>query len=80
MSMTLASTILFAVTVMNVEADSLPYYNPPSPWWPSYSYAFKEGSPILREQGEKLLLMTRKTLPWDSERNRAREWKVSKGA
>lgn len=58
MSMTLASTILFAVTVMNVEADSLPYYDPPSPWWPSYSYAFKGGSSILREQGEKLLLMS----------------------
>lgn len=58
MSMTLASTILFAVTVMNAEADSLPYYDPPPPWWPSYSYAFKGASSILREQGEKLLLMS----------------------
>jgi hypothetical protein len=57
MSMTLASTLLFAVTVMNVEADALPYYDPPSPWWPSYSYAFTRGSSILREQGEKLLVM-----------------------
>jgi hypothetical protein len=58
MSVTLASTILFAVTVMNVEAESLPYYDPPSPWWPSYSYAFTGGGSILREQGEKLLLMS----------------------
>jgi hypothetical protein len=57
MSVTLASTLLFAVTVMNVEADALLYYDPPSPWWPSYSYAFTRGSSILREQGEKLLLM-----------------------
>jgi hypothetical protein len=55
--MTLVSTILFSVTLMNVEADSLPYYDPPSPWVPSYSYAFKGASSILREQGEKLLLM-----------------------
>ena len=57
MSMTLVSTILFSVTLMNVEADSLPYYDPPSPWVPSYSYAFKGASSILREQGEQLLLI-----------------------
>ncbi|MEC4891261.1 MAG: hypothetical protein RI101_14515 [Nitrospira sp.] len=57
MSIVLASTVLLAATVMNVNADSLPFYEPPSPWIPSYSYAFKGASSILREQGEKLLLM-----------------------
>jgi hypothetical protein len=52
----LASAILIAAAVLNVEADFLPYYDPPSPWVPSYSYAFKGASSILREQGERLLL------------------------
>lgn len=56
MSIIFASTVLFAATVMNANADSLPFYDPPSPWIPSYSYAFKGASSILREQGEKLLL------------------------
>lgn len=58
MSLTLASTVLIAAAVVNGEADSLPYYDPPSPWLPSYSYAFKGASSILREQGEQLLLIS----------------------
>ncbi|MDP3092885.1 MAG: hypothetical protein Q8N04_19610 [Nitrospira sp.] len=61
MSIALISTILFSATLMNVNAEDLPYYDPPSPWIPSYSYAFKGASSILREQGEKLLLMNAET-------------------
>ncbi|THJ24716.1 MAG: hypothetical protein CAF45_004030 [Nitrospira sp. CG24E] len=56
MSGALLSAVVFSAALMNVEADSLPFLDPPSPWWPSYSYAFRGGNSILREQGEKLLL------------------------
>ncbi|TKB75934.1 MAG: hypothetical protein E8D46_00875 [Nitrospira sp.] len=56
MSLSLLSVIVLSTAVMNVEVDALPYLDPPSPWWPSYSYALRGGSSILREQGEKLLL------------------------
>lgn len=64
MSVVLASTVLLSATIMNVGADSLPYYDPPPPWWPSYSYAFKGASSILREQGETLLLMRAEPPPY----------------
>lgn len=57
MSMTLVTTFLLSATLTNIDADALPYYDPPSPWIPSYSYAFKGASSILPERGEKLLLM-----------------------
>lgn len=56
MSTSLLSAVLLSTALMNVEVDSLPYVDPPSPWWPSYSYVFSRGNSILREQGEKLLL------------------------
>lgn len=56
MSLSLLSAIVLSTALMNVEADSLPYLDPPSPWWPSYPYAFSGGNSILREQGERLLL------------------------
>jgi hypothetical protein len=56
MSLSLLSAMVLSTALMNVEADSLSYLDPPSPWWPSYSYAFSGGNSILREQGERLLL------------------------
>lgn len=62
--MSLLTTAILATTVMNATADDLPFYIPPSPWIPSYSYAFKGASSILREQGEKLLLMNGESLAY----------------
>ena len=38
MSLSLISAVLLSTAMMNVEVDSLPYLDPSSPWWPSYSY------------------------------------------
>jgi hypothetical protein len=58
MSMTFLPTVLLAMTIMNVDAESLPYYDPPPSWIPSYSYAFKGASSILREKKEILMIPT----------------------
>jgi hypothetical protein len=67
MSLSLVSAIVLSTAMMNVEVDSLPYLDPPSPWWPSYSYPFRGGDSILREQGEKLLLNNAEPRPYGTE-------------
>jgi len=42
------------MAVLNVDAESLPYFDPLSSWWPSWSYG--DGT-ISREQNEKLVLI-----------------------
>lgn len=88
MSLSLVSAIVLSAALMNVEADSLPYLDPPSPWWPSYSYAFREEDSILREQGEKLLLNNASPRPYgisvvivliDAEYARVRNARIKRG-
>lgn len=61
MSFVVLSAVVLAAAVLNVDAESLQFKDPPSTsWWPShYSY----GSAIVRGQNEKVLL-------WETETTR----------
>ncbi len=56
MTLTLIPAAVFAATVFNIEAESLPYFDPPPAGRPSWSYAFTGAGSIPRELNEKLLL------------------------